>query len=110
MSTMEASDGEPVRKKQKTLNTFLGKQKTLDSFFGKQGDRVEDRYGANAPPIWSKIEGNGLNISQAVVIDAQESNRLFVQLENEVCLTLLKKLLKATQFFRLSISQAALLK
>ena len=81
MSTVEARDGEPVRKK----------QKTLDAFLGRKSGAVEERDGANAPPIiWSKIEGNGLNISQAVVIDAQESNRLFVQLENEVCLTLLK--------------------
>ena len=93
---MEARDGEPVRKKQKTLDTFLG----------RKSGRVEEWDGANAPPKWSKIEGNGLNISQAVVIDAQESNRLFVHLENEVCLTLLK-LSKSTWCFRLSISQAA---
>ena len=67
MSTLGARDGEPVRKK----------QKTLDAFLGRKSGRVEERDGANAPPIWSKIEGNGLNISQAVVIDAQESNRLF---------------------------------
>ena len=90
MSTVGARDGEPVRKKQKTLDTFLGKQKTSDSFLGKKSGRVEEKDGANASPIWSKIEGNGLNISQAVVIDAQESNRLFVHLENEVCLTLSK--------------------
>ena len=90
MSTVEARDGEPVRKKQKTLDAFFGKQNTLDAFLGRKSGRVEERDGANAPPIWSKIEGNGLNISQAVVIDAQESNRLFVHLENEVCLTLSK--------------------
>ena len=85
MSTVEARDGEPVRKKQKTLDTFLG----------RKSGRVEERDGDNSPPIWSKIERNGLNISQAVVIDAQESNQLFVQLENEVCLTL-SKLSKST--------------
>ena len=109
MSTVEACDGEPVRKKQKTLDAFLGRQNTLDTFLGRKSGRVEERDGANAPPIWSKIEGNGLNISQAVVIDAQESNRLFVQLENEVCLTL-SKLSKSTWCFRLSTSQAAWLK
>ena len=109
MSTEGARDGEPVRKKQKTLDAFLGKQKTLDSFLGKKSGRVEDRDGVNALPIWSKIEGNGLNISQAVVIDAQESNRLFVQLENEVCLVFLK-LSNCTWCFRLSTSQAAWLK
>ena len=88
MSTVEAHGGEPVRKRQKTLDTFLGKQKTPDTFLGNKGGRVEERDGANGPPIWSKIEGNGLNISQAVVIGAQESNRLFLQLENEVCLSL----------------------
>jgi len=84
MSTVEARDGEPVRKKQKTLDAFFGKQNTLDTFMGRKSGRVEERDGDNSPPIWSKIERNGLNISQAVVIDAQESNRLFVQLENEV--------------------------
>ena len=76
---------EPVRKK----------QKTLDSFLGKRFNRFEKRDGSVAPPVWSKIEGNGLNISQAVVIDGQESNRLFLQLEDEVrpfSANLLKKL------------------
>ena len=86
MSTVEPHHGEPVRKKQKTLDNFLGKQKTLDTFLEKKGDRSE---GSNiASPIWSKTEENGLNISQAVVIDAQESKRLFLQLEKEVCLAL----------------------
>ena len=79
---MEPYHGEPVRKKQKTLDAFLGK-KTLDRISEKKGDKSEERDGA--PPIWSKIEENGLSISQAVVLDAQESKRLFLQLENEVC-------------------------
>jgi len=81
MSTVEPHHGEPVRKKQKTLDAFLGK-KTLDRILEKKGDRSEERDGAL--PKWSRIEENGLNISQAVVIDAQESKRLFLQLENEV--------------------------
>ena len=80
---------EPVRKK----------QKTLDSFLGKRVDRFEKRDGSVAPPVWSKIEGNGLNISQAVVIDGQESNRLFLQLEDEVR-TFSANLLKKLSFFQ----------
>ena len=105
MSTVEAHDGEPVRKKQKTLDSFFGK-KTHDIFLERKAEQFEERD--VALPMWSKIEGNGLNISQAVVIDAQESNRLFLQLENEVCLTFLRLLRLAG--FRLSTSQAALLK
>jgi len=81
MSTVEPHHGEPVRKKQKTLDTFLGKE-TLDRILEKKGDRSEERDGAL--PKWSRIEENGLNVSQAVVFDAQESKRLFLQLENEV--------------------------
>ena len=104
MSTVEPHHGEPVRKKQKTLDAFLGK-KTLDRISEKKGDRAEERDGAL--PKWSKIEENGLNISQAVVIDAQESKRLFLQLENEVCFDFVQAFKSYTSGFRLSISQAA---
>ena len=104
MSTVEPHHGEPVRKKQKTLDAFLGK-KTLDRILEKKGDRSEERDGAL--PKWSRIEENGLNISQAVVIDAQESKRLFLQLENEVCFDFVQAFKSYTSGFRLSISQAA---
>ena len=46
--------------------------------------KVEEKKSSPGPTIWSTIHENGLNISQAVVIDAIESKRLFLQLENEV--------------------------
>ena len=65
---------EPVKKK----------QRTLDSFLEKKAAKVEEKKSSPGPTIWSTIHENGLNISQAVVIDAKESKRLFLQLENEV--------------------------
>ena len=65
---------EPVKKK----------QRTLDSFLEKKAVKVEEKKCSPGPTIWSTIHENGLNISQAVVIDAKESKRLFLQLENEV--------------------------
>ena len=65
---------EPVKKK----------QRTLDSFLKKKAARVEEKKSSPGPTMWSTIHENGLNISQAVVIDAIESKRLFLQLENEV--------------------------
>ena len=52
MSTVEPHHGEPVHKKQKKLEVFLGK-KTLDKILEKKGDRSVERDGA--PLIWSKI-------------------------------------------------------
>ena len=80
----------------------MGK-KTLDKILEKKGDRSVERDGA--PLIWSKIIKNGMNISQALVIDAQKFKRLFLQLENEVCWTLLE--LPKQYCCRLSTSQAA---
>ena len=65
---------EPVKKK----------QRTLDNFLEKKAPKVEEKKCSPGPTIWSRINENGLNISQAVVIDAKESKRLFLQLENEV--------------------------
>ena len=45
MSTVEPHHGEPVRKKQKKLEIFLGK-KTLDKILEKKGDRSVERDGA----------------------------------------------------------------
>ena len=94
--------GEPIRKKPIKLDIFLGK-KNLDKILEKKGDIAEERDGA--PSIWSQIVENGMNISKAVVIDAQEFKRLFLQLENEVCRTLLE--LSKQYCCRLSTSQAA---
>ena len=52
---MEPHHGEPVRKKQKKLEIFLGK-KTLDKILEKKGDRSEERD--NTPSMWSKIIEN----------------------------------------------------
>lgn len=94
--------GEPVRKKPMKLDIFFGK-KNLDKILEKKGDISEERDGA--PSIWSQIVENGMNISKAVVIDAQEFKRLFLQLENEVRRTLLE--LSKQYCCRLSTSQAA---
>ena len=99
---MEPHHGEPVRKKPKKWMFFLGK-KTLDKILEKKGDRSVERDGA--PLIWSKIIKNGMNISQAVVIDAQEFKRLFLQLESEVCRTLLE--LSKQYCYSLSTSHAS---
>ena len=65
---------EPVKKK----------QRTLDSFLEKKAAKVEEKKCSPGPTIWSTIQENGLNISQAIVLNAKESKRLFLQLENEV--------------------------
>ena len=65
---------EPVKKK----------KRTLDSFLEKKAAKVEEKKCSPGPTIWSAIQENGLNISQAIVLNAKESKRLFLQLENEV--------------------------
>ena len=65
---------EPVKKRQRTLDTFLE----------KKAAKVEEKKCSPGPTIWSTIQENGLNISQAIVLNAKESKRLFLQLENEV--------------------------
>ena len=65
---------EPVKKR----------QRTLDSFLEKKAAKVEEKKCSPGPTIWSTIQENGLNISQAIVLNAKESKRLFLQLENEV--------------------------